>query len=151
MGNAVAHRFDEDGLSAVFERHAASSLSGFSHGEDVVTVYADSVDPIAYTTAGDAIAAVLLDSRGGDCEPVVAADEHYGAGARGCYVESGVEVAFAGGAFAEVACYYSVGEFRVLQCLEFEGVGCTDCLWYLGSERRGYGVLDRISALSKYS
>lgn len=52
-----------------------------------------------------------------------------------------MEVAFAGGAFAEVAGYDSLGEVWVLEGLEFEGVGGAGGLGDLGRERGGDCVL----------
>lgn len=118
MGDAVAHRFNEDRLSAIFERHATGFLGDFANSKDVVAVNTDGVDAIAYATAGDAVATVLFDCGGGDCEAVVAADQDYGTGTCGCYVEGGVKVAFAGGAFAEVAGYYSWRSLGVLHVLK---------------------------------
>lgn len=123
--DAVAHRLDEDGFPAVGEGNAARFLRCFVDGEDVVAVDADGVDAVAYAAAGDAVAAILFQGRGGDGVAVVAADEDNGTGAGGGDVEAGVEVAFAGGAFAEVAGDDAGGEVGVLEGLDFEGVGCS--------------------------
>lgn len=139
--DAVAHRFDEDGFAAVGEGHAAGLLGGFAHGEDVVAVDADGVDAVADASAGDAVASVLLEGWGGDGVAVVAAQEDDGAGAGGGDVEGGVEIAFAGGAFAEVAGYYAPRQVGVLEGLEFESVGCAGGLRDLGCKGRGNGVL----------
>ena len=132
--DAIAHRFDEDGFAAVFERHPAGFPGDFAHREDVVAVDADGVDAVTDAAAGDAVAAVLLDGCGGDGEAVVATDEDYGAGARGCDVEGGVEVSFAGGTFSEVAGYDSRWDLGVLEGLELECVGGAGGLRNLGSE-----------------
>jgi len=118
VGNTIAHRFDQDWFSAILECHATGFFGDFANGKDVVAVNADGVDAVAYATAGDAVATVLFDCGGGDCEAVVAADEDYGTGTCGCYVEGGVKVAFAGGAFAEVAGYYSWRSLGVLHVLK---------------------------------
>lgn len=123
--DAVAHRLDEDGFPAVGEGDAARFLRCFVDGEDVVAVDADGVDAVAYAAAGDAVAAILFQGRGGDGVAVVAADEDDGAGAGGGEVEAGVEVAFAGGAFTEVAGDDTGGGVGVLEGLDFEGVGCS--------------------------
>ena len=52
-----------------------------------------------------------------------------------------MEVAFAGGAFAEVAGYYSRGVVGVLEVFEFYGVGCAGGLGDLGCEGGGDCVL----------
>lgn len=52
-----------------------------------------------------------------------------------------MEVAFACGAFAKVAGYYSGVEVGVLESLDLEGVGCTCGLGDLGREGRGDCVL----------
>ena len=123
--DAVAHRLDEDGFPAVGEGDAARFLRCFVDGEDVVAVDADGVDAVAYAAAGNAVAAILFQGWGGDGVAVVAADENDGAGAGGGEVEAGVEIAFAGGAFAEVAGDDTGGGVGVLEGLDFEGVGCS--------------------------
>ena len=123
--DAVAHRLNEDGFAAVREGDAARFLRCFVDGEDVVAVNADRVDTVAYAAAGDAVAAILFQGWGGDGVAVVAADEDDRAGAGGGDVETGVEVAFAGGAFAEVAGDDAGGGVGVLEGLDFEGVGCS--------------------------
>ena len=60
VGDAVAHRFDEDRFATVLERHSAGFFRDFPHGEDVVAVYADGVDAVTDTATGDAVATVLL-------------------------------------------------------------------------------------------
>lgn len=140
--DAVAHRFDEDRFSAVFERHATSLLRDFAHSKNIITINANSVDTVSYAAASDAITTVLLDGGGGDGEAVVAADEDDWTGARGGYVEGGVEVTFASGTFAEVAGYNSLGDGGVLKGLEFEGVGCAGGLGNLCAEGGGDGVLN---------
>ena len=112
--DAVAHRFDEDGLAAVFQRHASRFLGDFADGEDVVAVHADRIDAVSDAAARDAVAAVLFQCGGRDGVAVVAADEDDGAGARCGYVEGGVEIAFAGGSFAKVAGYDSGRDIGVL-------------------------------------
>lgn len=62
--DAVAHRFDQDGLATFGEGHAAGTFCNFADSEDVVAVYANGVDAIANASAGDPIAAVLF-KRGG--------------------------------------------------------------------------------------
>ena len=52
-----------------------------------------------------------------------------------------MEVAFAGGAFAEVAGYYSLGKGGVGEVLQFKGVGGAGGLGDLGCKRGGDGVL----------
>jgi hypothetical protein len=74
----------------------------------------------------------LLERRGADGVAVVAADENHGAGARRGDVERGVEIAFAGGALAEIAGYDSGWDVGVGEALDFEGIGCACCLWDLG-------------------
>lgn len=55
-----------------------------------------------------------------------------------------MEVAFAGGAFAEVAGYYPLWDVWVLERLELERVGCAGGLRDLGGEGGGDGVLVRV-------
>ena len=54
-----------------------------------------------------------------------------------------MEVAFAGGALAEVAGYDARWYFWVLESLDFQGVCRTGGLGDLGTERGGYGVLNQ--------
>ena len=114
------------------EGDAAGFAHGFVDGEDVVAVDSDGVDPIADAAAGDSIATVLFQGRGGDGVAVVAADEDYGTGSGGGNVEPCVEVAFAGSAFAEVASYYAGWGVGVLEGLELQGVGGSGGLGDLG-------------------
>lgn len=101
--DAVAHSFNEDGPSAIFQGHSTGFFGHFADGEDVVSVDADCVDAVSDSSAGDAVASILFEGWGRDGVAVVAADEDYGAGSCGCDVEGGMEVAFACGTFAEVA------------------------------------------------
>lgn len=139
--DAVAHRFDQDRFPAVLQRHRPRFLGGFADGEDVVAVDTDGVDAVADPAARDTVAPVLFQGGRGDGVAVVAADEHNGAGAGGGDVEGGVEVALAGGAFAEVAGYDALGEVWVLEGLEFECVGGAGGLGDLGREGGGDCVL----------
>ena len=117
VGNTVTHRFDEDGAAAVFEGHTSSSGCRLADGEDVVAVDADCVDAVTDSATGDAVAAVLVQGRGGDRVAVIPADEDYGAGSGCGDVEGGVEVSFACGTFAEIAGYYSRFDVWVLEGL----------------------------------
>ena len=95
--DAVAHRFDEDGLAAaaaIVEGALARGKRGSPHGEDVVAVDADRVDAVADAARGDPVAAILFERRCRDGVPVVPADEDDRAAAGGGDVEGGVEVAF---------------------------------------------------------
>ena len=74
----------------------------------------------------------MFEGRGGDGVAVVAAEEDDGAGAGSGDVKGGVEVAFAGGAFAEIAGCDAGGNGGVLEGLEFECVGCAGGLGDLG-------------------
>lgn len=139
--DTVAHRFDEDWPAAVRERNAARFPHRLVHGKDVIAVNADRVDAVAHAAAGDTVAAVLVERRGGDGVAVVAADEDDGAGPRGGDVQAGVEVAFAGGALAEVAGYDAGRGIGVLEGLELQGVGGAGGLGNLGCEWGGDGVL----------
>ena len=122
VGNAVAHRFNEDGFAAILQCHPPCFFGHFAYGEDVVPIYADGVNTVAYTSASDAIPAVLLQGWCGDCVAVVAADEDHGARACSCYIEGGMEVALAGCTFAEVAGYNPRSDVGVLKSLYFESV-----------------------------
>lgn len=139
--DAVAHRFDQDRFPAVLQRHRPRFPGGFADGEDVVAVDADGVDAVSDPAARDAVAPVLFQGGRRDGVAVVAADEDDGAGAGGGDVEGGVEVALAGGAFAEVAGYDALGEVWVLEGLEFESVGGAGGLGDLGREGGGDCVL----------
>lgn len=136
MRDAVAHCFYEDRFAAVFEGHTAGFFCCFADGEDIVAVDADGVDAVANAAAGDAVAAVLFQRWGRDCKAVVAADEDDGAGACGGDVEGGVEIAFAGGTFAEIACYDSGSYVGILKGLKLESVGGAGGLRNLGGEWR---------------
>lgn len=57
----------------------AGFFGGLADGEYVVAVDADGVDAVADAAAGDAVASVLFQCRGGDCVPVITADEYDGA------------------------------------------------------------------------
>ena len=141
VGNAIAHRFDEDRFAAVLERHSACFFCGFSDGEDVVAVNADSVDAVTDSSACDAVATILLQCGGGDGVAVVSTEENYGAGACGGNVESGMEVSFACSAFAEIAGNNSRSQVGVLKGLKFKSVGCPGGLGDLGREGRRDGML----------
>lgn len=88
-------------------------------GKDVVPVHADRVDPVTDASACDAVPPVLLQRWRRDGVPVVSADEDRRAGAGGGYIQRGMEVAFAGGAFAKVAGYYRRGDVGVSEGFEF--------------------------------
>ena len=141
MRDTVAHRFNKDWLSTILERHSPGFFSHFPYSEDVITVNADGIDAVTYTATSDAVAAVLLDGRGGDGEAVIPAEEDHRAGARSCYIESGVEITFASGTFAKVAGYDSGYNLRILEALELQCVSCSCGVGYLGSEGGGYGML----------
>lgn len=141
MAHAVTHRLDEDGLAPARERHRPRKPHHLPHGKDVVPVHAHRVDAVADAAAGDPVAPVLVQCWRADRVPVVAADEDDGAGARRGDVQRGVEVAFAGGAFAEVAGDDAGGEGRVAEALQFEGVGGARGLGDLGCQGGGDGVL----------
>ena len=115
VGYAVAHCFDQDRLAAVLEGHFARFFGDFAHGEDVVAVHADRINAIADSTAGNTVAAVLLECRGRDGVAVVTANEDDGAGACCCDVERGVEIPLAGGALAEVTGTDSGHDVGILQ------------------------------------
>jgi len=145
--DAVGHGFDEDGLAwsaapaVVGEGQASRLLGRLVHGEDVVAVHPDRVDPVADPPAGDPVAPVLLQRRRRDRVPVVPADEDHGARARRGQVERRVEIALAGGAFAEVAGGDARREVRVLEPLQLQGVGGAGGLRDLCREGGGDGVL----------
>ena len=124
VGNAVAHRFDENGFAAILQCHPACFFGHFSYSEDIIPVYPDGVNTVAYTSASDTITAVLLKGRCGDCVAVISADEDHGARACSCYIKGGMEVALAGCTFAEIAGYNSWSDIGVLESLYFESVGC---------------------------
>ena len=84
----------------------------------------------------------MFQGRGADGVAVIAAYEHDRAGTGGGDVEGGVEIAFRGGAFAEVAGCYSSGEGGVEETLEFQGVGGAGGLGDLGGEGGGDCELD---------
>ena len=79
----------------------------------------------------------MLKSGRRDGVAVVAAHEYDGARARGGDVEGRVEVAFRGGAFAEVASCYSRGKGGVQESLELESVGGAGGLRDLSGEGGG--------------
>ena len=135
VGNAVAHCFNEDGFAAILQCHSPCFFGHFAYSEDIVPIYADGVNTVAYTAASDAITAVLLQGRCRDCVAVVAANEDHGARACSCYIKGGMEVTLAGCTFAEVAGYNPRSDIRVLESLYFKSVGCAGGLGDLCCQR----------------
>lgn len=74
----------------------------------------------------------MFQGGGGNGVAVVAADEDDRTRTGRSDVETGMEVAFAGGAFAEVTGDDAGWDVRVLEGLEFERVGCSGGLRDLG-------------------
>lgn len=107
VGDAIAHGFNEDGLTSIRERHTAGFLGNFTYSEDIISIDPDGVNTIADTAASNTISPVLLQGGRGYCISVVSADEYYRAGACRSDVERSMEVAFASGTFTKIAGYYS--------------------------------------------
>lgn len=74
----------------------------------------------------------MFQGRGGDSVAIVAAYENDRTRTGGGDVEAGVEVAFTGSTFPEVAGDDAGWDVRVLEGLKFERVGCSRGLGDLG-------------------
>lgn len=132
---AVSHHLNEDGLAAVEEGEAARFFCGASDREDVVAVDAEGCDAQTCSAGSDAIATVLVGGGRRDGIAIIAADKYARDLTRCGDVEGGVEIAFAGCSFAEIADYDALGLVRVVHVLQLECVGGTGCVGYLGCER----------------
>lgn len=79
MGDAIAHSFDKDGPSSIFQSHPTGFSGHFVYGENVVAVDADGIDAVSDSPTGDSVAPVLFQGGCGDGIAVVATDEDHGA------------------------------------------------------------------------